>query len=92
LWNAIILHARWGRLVGDFGTAVLAILGNVVTAWSWFGVNQLQAGLHSYGFTEGRLLAMLSFMASQLVLVLVFAAFSSVLKFTSTSPNALKNA
>ncbi len=25
----------------------------IVTAWSWFGVNELGVGLHTYGFTEG---------------------------------------
>ncbi len=40
LWNALILHARWDKMVGDFGTSVLAMLGNVVTSWSWFGVNE----------------------------------------------------
>jgi len=30
--------------------AVLAIGGNIVTTWSFFGVNQLGIGLHSYGF------------------------------------------
>jgi len=34
------------------GFAVMAVFGNVVTAWSWFGVNQLSVGLHSYGFTD----------------------------------------
>ncbi len=53
LWNALVLHARWGGLVNDRGLAVLAMAGNIVTAWSWFGVNELGAGLHSYGFTEG---------------------------------------
>ena len=52
IWNAVILHARWGHLVRERGLALLAILGNIVTAWSWFGVNLLGAGLHSYGFTE----------------------------------------
>jgi ABC-type transport system involved in cytochrome c biogenesis permease subunit len=55
LWNALILHARWDRLIRDRGLAVLAVVGNIVTAWSWFGVNELGVGLHSYGFTEGRL-------------------------------------
>ena len=82
LWNAIILHARWGKLVRDYGTAVLAIVGNAVTAWSWFGVNELKAGLHSYGFTEGRLLAMVGFMAIQLALVLAFAAFAMIVRKT----------
>ncbi|RLT05023.1 MAG: hypothetical protein DWI22_14985 [Planctomycetota bacterium] len=85
LWNAIILHARWGKLVRDYGTAVLAIVGNVVTAWSWFGVNELKAGLHSYGFTEGRLLSMVGFMAVQLALVVAFAAFATLLKKRSAS-------
>ncbi len=29
-----------------------------VTSWSWFGVNELGVGLHSYGFTEGVLPAL----------------------------------
>jgi len=27
--------------------AVLAAGGNIVTSWSWFGVNQLGVGLHA---------------------------------------------
>ncbi|MBY0455973.1 MAG: cytochrome c biogenesis protein CcsA, partial [Gemmataceae bacterium] len=50
LWNALILHARWCGLVKDRGVAVLAVFGNAITAWSWFGTNQLGIGLHAYGF------------------------------------------
>ena len=50
LWNSLILHARWAGLVKDRGTAVLAVFGNAMTAWSWFGTNQLGIGLHAYGF------------------------------------------
>ncbi len=92
LWNAFILHARWGKLVRDFGTAVLAIIGNIVTAWSWFGVNQLQAGLHSYGFTEGRLAAMLLFMVSQLALVLAFVVVAWVIRRSADKSPKLQNA
>ena len=53
LWNAVVLHAAWDRMVGDRGLAMLAVGGNIVTSWSWFGVNELGVGLHSYGFTEG---------------------------------------
>ncbi|MGN6543660.1 MAG: cytochrome c biogenesis protein [Aureliella sp.] len=52
LWNALVLHANWDRIVGQRGLAVLAVLGNIVTSWSWFGTNQLGIGLHSYGFTS----------------------------------------
>lgn len=69
LWNALILHALWGRMIRDRGLAVLAVAGNIVTAWSWFGVNELGVGLHSYGFTEGVLLALGAFVASQLAVM-----------------------
>ncbi|MDA1052455.1 MAG: cytochrome c biogenesis protein CcsA [Planctomycetota bacterium] len=52
LWNALILHARWGGIVRDRGLALLAIGGNIVTSWSWFGVNALGVGLHAYGGSE----------------------------------------
>ncbi len=71
IWNALVLHARWGGLVKERGTAVLAVMGNVVTSWSWFGVNELGIGLHSYGFTEGVLLTLGLFVASQLAIVLL---------------------
>ncbi len=69
LWNALVLHARWDGLVKDRGLALLAIGGNIVTSWSWFGVNQLGVGLHSYGFTEGVLVALGAFCASQILMI-----------------------
>jgi len=69
LWNAIILHARWAGTIRDRGLAVLAVGGNIVTSWSWFGVNELGVGLHAYGFTEGVLLALSLFVASQLAII-----------------------
>jgi ABC-type transport system involved in cytochrome c biogenesis permease subunit len=78
LWNALILHARWDKMVNDYGTAVLAMVGNIVTAWSWFGVNELKAGLHTYGFTEGRLLALGIFAGVQLAVIIGFALTSKL--------------
>jgi ABC-type transport system involved in cytochrome c biogenesis permease subunit len=52
LWNAVVLHARWGGLVRQRGMAALAVLGNAVTVWSWEGVNQLGVGLHAYGLSD----------------------------------------
>ena len=69
MWNAVILHARWDKMIRDYGTAVLAMFGNIVTAWSWFGVNELKAGLHTYGFTEGRLLALIVFILLQAIII-----------------------
>jgi ABC-type transport system involved in cytochrome c biogenesis permease subunit len=69
LWNALLLHARWGGIVRDRGLALLAVFGNVVVSWSWFGVNQLGVGLHSYGFTSGVALTLVLFALSQLVVI-----------------------
>lgn len=55
LWNALALHARWGGMVNERGLALLAIGGNIFVSWSWWGVNALGAGLHSYGFKQGTL-------------------------------------
>ena len=52
LWCAIILHARMGGYVRERGFMVLTVLGDIVTALSWFGVNMLGIGLHSYGFMD----------------------------------------
>ena len=69
LWNAILLHARWGGVLHERGLMCCAVFGNVVTAWSWFGVNNLGIGLHSYGFTSGVMIALVAFVASQVALI-----------------------
>jgi ABC-type transport system involved in cytochrome c biogenesis permease subunit len=71
LWNILVLHCRWDGLVKQRGLAVMAVGGNIVTAWSWFGVNELGVGLHSYGFTEGVLRTLGLFVFSQLGLILL---------------------
>ena len=53
LFELVILHARLGGYVKDFGVCVLAVMGGAVVAFSWWHVNQLGVGLHSYGFTAG---------------------------------------
>ncbi len=69
IWNAVILHCRWGGLVKQRGLMALAIFGNVVTSWSWFGVNMLGVGLHSYGFMDAAFWWLLAFVATQLALI-----------------------
>jgi ABC-type transport system involved in cytochrome c biogenesis permease subunit len=66
LWNALILHLRWGGIIRERGLVVCAVGGNIVTSWSWFGVNMLGIGLHSYGFTDAAFKWLILFVASQL--------------------------
>jgi ABC-type transport system involved in cytochrome c biogenesis permease subunit len=48
-----ILHGRLGGYLRPFGFAMATVAGGVVILFSWFHVNLLGIGLHSYGFTQG---------------------------------------
>ena len=73
LWCAITLHARWGGFIRQRGLMIMAIFGNVVTSFSWFGVNMLGVGLHSYGFMQKAFPWLVGFMVSQFALMCVAA-------------------
>ena len=53
LCNLGILHARLGGIIQELGLAMGAVFCGMVVAFSWWGVNLLGVGLHSYGFTSG---------------------------------------
>ncbi len=63
LWQAILLHARWGGFIRERGILVMTVGGGIVTALAWFGVNMLGVGLHSYGFMDGAFKALTAFIA-----------------------------
>ncbi len=71
LWNAIILHLRWGGMIKDRGLMAMAVGGNIVTSFSWFGVNMLGVGLHSYGFMDAAFPWLVAFVASQVVIIVL---------------------
>jgi ABC-type transport system involved in cytochrome c biogenesis permease subunit len=102
IWNALILHARWGGMVKQRGMAVLAVIGNMVTGWSWFGTNQLGVGLHAYGFNDTLATGLVVFWLSQLAVIamglLPLSRWASYVALTAapqpvspeSSPNAAK--
>ena len=47
----------------------MAVFGNIVTSWSWFGVNMLGIGLHSYGFMDAAFKWLMAFVGSQLLII-----------------------
>jgi len=51
--------------------AIFAIIGTMVVMLSWFGVNLLGVGLHSYGFTEGLVINLLSYFFIEFVFIFV---------------------
>jgi ABC-type transport system involved in cytochrome c biogenesis permease subunit len=71
LWNAVILHARWGGMIKERGLMAMAVFGNIVTSFSWFGVNMLGIGLHSYGFMDKAFPWLVGFDVSQVALIVL---------------------
>ncbi len=71
IWNAIILHARWGGFIRERGLMAMAVFGNIVTSFSWFGVNMLGVGLHSYGFRDQAFNWLMLLDATQLALIVL---------------------
>jgi len=69
IWNAVYLHARWGKICTEKSLMAIALFGNVITAFSWFGVNMLGIGLHSYGFMDAAFKWLLIFDISQLIFI-----------------------
>ena len=52
LWHLMMLHMRISGIAKQAGYAYGVSLVNIVVAIAWFGVNLLNVGLHSYGFTD----------------------------------------
>jgi ABC-type transport system involved in cytochrome c biogenesis permease subunit len=71
LWNGMILHARWGGMIKERGLMAMAVFGNIVTSFSWFGVNMLGIGLHSYGFMDAAFRWLMVFDATQVALIIL---------------------
>ena len=63
LWQVAMLHARMGGYLKQHGFNVAAIGLGAVVCFSWWHVNLLGVGLHSYGFTSGVLGVLIMFYA-----------------------------
>ena len=53
LWCLMVLHMRLAGWIREFGFHIWTAMGAIPTIFSWWHVNLLNVGLHSYGFTEG---------------------------------------
>ena len=69
LWCLAILHGRMGGYIRDLGVNICAVLGAIIVSFSWWGVNNLGVGLHSYGFTEGIWPTLFAFWGFELLVV-----------------------
>jgi hypothetical protein len=56
-------------MIRERGLMNMAVFGNIVTSWSWFGTNMLGIGLHSYGFMDAAFWWLMAFVGSQLLII-----------------------
>lgn len=78
LWLILMLHSRLTKSVTPpiFAAGLVAL--NIVVALSWFGVNLLNVGLHSYGFIDNNaLLGLFAFIGFELAYILITLTLSS---------------
>jgi len=52
LWQLLLLHGVLTGMMRSVTFAAGLVFNNVIVALAWFGVNLLNVGLHTYGFTE----------------------------------------
>ncbi len=70
LWELTILHGRMGGYIRELGINLAAIFGGCIIAFSWWGVNLLGVGLHSYGWTSGVFTALSAFYITEFLIIL----------------------
>ncbi|MDX1681008.1 MAG: cytochrome c biogenesis protein CcsA [Akkermansiaceae bacterium] len=54
IWVLVILHARMGGYIREWGLHIATVFTAIVVTFSWWHVNFLGVGLHNYGFTSGK--------------------------------------
>ena len=52
MWMLWAVHGRLTKYFNDLTYALVVSLTSIVVVLAWFGVNLLNVGLHSYGFTS----------------------------------------
>ena len=81
-----ILHARLGGYIREIGLHACNVVLGMIVVFSWFGVNQLGVGLHTYGETAGVWFWLSLYWGLQLL----FLIYAAVLRITSRSASRNK--
>jgi len=80
LWSVILFHGKLAKMIGKVGFSLGSIIGIITVALTWFGVNLLGVGLHSYGFTSGIALTLLIFVSIEFIFVLTTGFYITKIK------------
>ncbi len=71
IWCIIMLHAKQWGYIRNQGMALGSVFGAIVVSLAWFGVNLLNVGLHSYGFTTGAATKLFGYIGAELAFMLI---------------------
>ena len=70
LWLIWIHHGRISAKLRDLPFMATMAALNIIVAIAWFGVNLLNVGLHSYGFTSGLFTGLVTFCTLETTIIL----------------------
>lgn len=75
LWCLVLMHARLAGWLREWGLHIATVFGANIVAFSWWHVNALSTGLHSYGFIDG--LGVIWFYYAMITVVCVMGAVAA---------------
>jgi len=78
LWLIWVLHGRMTAAMHDRAFAAWLAGANIVVALSWFGVNLLGIGLHSYGFTNAAAWGLGAFCGGEIIIIAALYILASL--------------
>ncbi len=82
LWLLWIAHAKISRQFKDLSYAFFTGLTSVTVILAWFGVNLLNVGLHSYGFSNDAAMNIFMFSFAELVVLVLLVIYAKGKKET----------
>lgn len=69
LWQLMLLHGRLAGYAREWGLHIGNIIGVLLIAFAWWGVNTLGVGLHSYGFSDAYSPLRIFYVAETVILI-----------------------
>ncbi len=70
LWLILLIHSKITNFCSDKTFTMLMVGLNIIVILSWYGVNLLNVGLHSYGFTQNIATNIAIFIAIEILFIL----------------------
>jgi ABC-type transport system involved in cytochrome c biogenesis permease subunit len=80
LWLLFTQHGRISGLLDPIAYSACLVITTITVALAWFGVNLLNVGLHSYGFTDSIAMNLLIFCSIEFVFAVVAMIFAYLAK------------